>query len=156
MASWADLRAADPELAAIGAERLLGPGLVMVGTRRANGWARLSPVEPLEVDGVLYLGMIWQSYKALELLRDPKVSIQSVVTRADGIEGDVKLYGTAAHVADAPTRERYCEALFAHIGWRPEGDFHLFAVDICEVGFVVVEGSEHRALHWSEPSEDPA
>jgi len=93
MASWADLRAADPELAAIGAERLLGPGLVMVGTRRANGWARLSPVEPLEVDGVLYLGMIWQSYKALDLLRDPKVSIQSVVTRADGIEGDVKLYG---------------------------------------------------------------
>jgi len=53
----------------------------------------VEPRRALEVDGVLYLGMIWQSYKALDLLRDPKVSIQSVVTRADGIEGDVKLYG---------------------------------------------------------------
>jgi hypothetical protein len=31
---------------------------VLVGTLRANGWPRISPVEALIVDGGLYLGMM--------------------------------------------------------------------------------------------------
>jgi len=69
------------------------------------------------------------------------VSIQSVVTRADGIEGDVKLTGPR-RVADARPGSATASTLRPY-RLAPEGDFHLFAVDICEVGFVVVEGSEH-------------
>ncbi|HEY4948336.1 MAG TPA: pyridoxamine 5'-phosphate oxidase family protein, partial [Acidimicrobiales bacterium] len=100
---------------------------MLVGTLRANGWPRISPVEPLIVDGGLYLGMMWQSRKALDLLGDPRCVVHSTVTDRAGTEGDVKVYGRAVPVDDAGARERYCRALEARIGWRPEEDFHLFA-----------------------------
>jgi hypothetical protein len=40
------------------------------------------------------------------------------------------VYGRARFVDDGDERRRYCDALFAQIGWKPEGEFDLFAVDI--------------------------
>jgi hypothetical protein len=45
-------------------ERLLGPGVVLVGTIRRDGCPRISPVEPFVLDGDLWLSMLWQSHKA--------------------------------------------------------------------------------------------
>ncbi|MGP0107465.1 MAG: hypothetical protein ACLPR9_01110 [Acidimicrobiales bacterium] len=81
---------------------------------------------------------MWQSRKALDLLCDPRSVVHGTVTDRAGTQGDVKVYGRAVPVDDAGTRERYCRALEARIGWKPEGDFHLFAVDITEVGYFVV------------------
>ncbi len=148
MVSWAEFRAGDPEFAALAEERL--GGLVLVGTLRANGWPRISPVEPLVVDGRLYLGMMWQSRKALDLLRDPRCVVHSTVSDRAGTEGDVKVYGVARPVEAPDERERYCVALEEKIGWRPEGDeFHLFAVDVTEVGYFVIEGAGHRTRTWA-------
>ena len=36
----------------------------MLGTIRKDGFPRVSPVEFFIFSGELYLGMIWQSYKA--------------------------------------------------------------------------------------------
>ena len=49
------------------------------------------------------------------------------MTDKGGSEGDVKLYGHAVDVDDPAERERYGAALQARIGWRPEGDYHLFS-----------------------------
>ena len=68
MATWQEFREADRPFAELAEARIDGEGLVMVGTLRRNGWPRISPVEPLIVDGVLYLGMMWQSKKAADLL----------------------------------------------------------------------------------------
>ena len=70
--NWQEFAQQDPKLAALGQERLDKNGLVMVGTLRKNGWPRISPVEPLFFNDQLYLGMIWRSQKALDLLRDPR------------------------------------------------------------------------------------
>ncbi|HWF21632.1 MAG TPA: pyridoxamine 5'-phosphate oxidase family protein [Acidimicrobiales bacterium] len=151
MATWDEFRAADPAFAARCEERVDGVGLVLVGTLRRNGWPRISPVEPLITDGSLYLGMMWQSKKALDLLADPRCVVHSTVTDKGGTEGDVKIYGRAVDIVDPDERERYGVALYARIGWRPEGDFHLFAVDISEVGFFRVAGGEHEVRHWRAP-----
>ncbi|HMD46725.1 MAG TPA: pyridoxamine 5'-phosphate oxidase family protein [Acidimicrobiales bacterium] len=149
MASWDDFVGAAPELAALSAERLEGPGLCLVGTLRRNGWPRISPVEPLVAHGRLYLGMMWQSKKALDLLADPRCVVHRVVTDAAGTEGDVKLYGRAAAVTDPGERERYAVALEARIGWRPEGEeWHLFALDLTEVGYVAVVEGGRDVCHW--------
>ncbi len=148
MTSWATFAGEAPELAAIAERRLDADGLVLVGTLRSNGWPRISPVEPLLVNGQLMLGMMWQSRKAIDLERDPRCIVHSIVTDKAGTEGDVKVYGLAVSVDDAETRDRYGSALFERIGWRPEGEFHLFAVDITEVGyFCAVEGG-HDTRTW--------
>jgi hypothetical protein len=74
-----------------------------------------------------------------------------VVRDQAGTEGDVKVYGRALDIAAADQRERYCRALEARIGWRPDGDFHLFAVDITEVGYFVVAGEGHETRTWRAP-----
>jgi hypothetical protein len=125
---------------------------VAVGTLRRNGWPRISPVEPLIADGKLYLGMMWQSRKALDLLRDPRCVVHSIVQDNSGAGGDIKVYGRAVEVTPADERERYCRALEARIGWRPDGEFHLFAVDITEVGYFVVAGGGHQTKTWAAPS----
>lgn len=136
MVSWAGFQAKSPDLAAAGEERFERSGVILLGTIRADGRPRISPVEPVITDGELYLGMMWQSRKALDLLRDPRCLVHSTVSDREGKDGEFKLYGRARVVADADDRERYCQALFAKIDWRPEGDeWHLFAVDVDEVVF---------------------
>ena len=81
------------------------------------------------VDGELELGMIWQSKKALHLLRDARCQVHTVITDRNGTEGEFKLRGRARDLGLAE-RERYCVALHAKIGWRPKEPFHAFAIDV--------------------------
>jgi nitroimidazol reductase NimA-like FMN-containing flavoprotein (pyridoxamine 5'-phosphate oxidase superfamily) len=149
MVSWAEFADAQPELAQRGEELLEATGLCMLGTLRKNGFPRISPLEPLIHDGQLYLGMMWQSRKALDLLRDPRCVVHNAHADKTGEDGDFKLYGRARDVRDEDEREAYCEALKAKIGWRPENDeFHLFAVDITEVGWFQIVGEEQQTQAW--------
>ena len=84
---WSQFGSREPSLAAIGEERLESTGLVLLGTLRKNGWPRISPVEHLIFEGQLYLGMMWQSRKALDLLRDPRCSLHSTVSDATAARG---------------------------------------------------------------------
>lgn len=83
---WSDIENTQPRLAGPGRQRLLGPGVVLVAKIRRDGTARLSPVEPLVMDGDLWLSMMWRSTKARDLLRDPRILMHSVVTGRDGAE----------------------------------------------------------------------
>jgi hypothetical protein len=147
--NWAAFKAADPELAALGEERFERTGLILLGTLRKDGFPRISPVEPLIVDGQLYLGMMWQSRKAHDLLRDGRCVVHSTISDKDGSEGEFKAYGRAVDVRDLETRRRYCDALYEKIGWRPEEpEYHLFAIDIESVAFVEIRDEEQRVKTW--------
>ncbi|HJM75187.1 MAG TPA: pyridoxamine 5'-phosphate oxidase family protein [Dehalococcoidia bacterium] len=143
MTTWAEFVEATPELAACGAERFEGPSFIYLGSTLVDGWPRITPVELLISDGELYLGMMWQSMKALNLLRDPRSLLHSAITDRMGSEGEFKLRGRAVDVTDEDERKRYGVALEAKIGWRP-GDtpFHLFAVDIVDVAQITRDGPE--------------
>jgi Pyridoxamine 5'-phosphate oxidase len=130
MATWQQFRDEAPDMARAADERMAETGLVLVGTLRKDGWPRISPVEPVVMEGTLYLGMMYRSTKALDLRRDPRVLVHTVVSDKDGKEGEAKVYGWARSVDEPEERDRYGRALYAQIGWRPEGDFDLFAVDI--------------------------
>ncbi len=148
MTTWAEFEAADPDLARLGAERFDRFGLVLVGTVSRGGYPRISPVEPFIVQGQLYLGMMWQSRKALDLLRNPRVVVHSVVTNRDGTDGEFKLRGSAVPVEDPDKREVYAAVLFAKIGWRPDGPYHLFAVSIGSAAFITFEGDQMSMRRW--------
>lgn len=147
---WSELAGAQPRLAALGQQRLLGQGVVLVATIRSDGTPRVSPVEPFVLDGSLWLSMMWGSRKAADLLRDPRVLVHSVITSRDGGEGEFKIRGMARVEHDRDVQRRYASAVSAALGWNPEpGRFHLFAVGIEQVTFIRYDettGDQHVAM----------
>ena len=149
--TWQEFAEQDPELAALGQERLDRHGLVMLGTLRKNGWPRISPVEPLFFNGQLYLGMTWQSRKALDLLRDPRCTVHNAVSDRHGTEGDFKVYGRAIDVTDQGERERYLDVMSKKIDIPMEyQDFHCFAIDIDSAAANTIVGEEMQHHVWSD------
>ena len=144
--NWRAFEAASPELAAV-ASRLLGePRVVLVGTVRRDGTPRISPVEPFWLGGELYLGMMPGSMKALDLLRDPRCLVHNAVTDHAGREGE--LSGRAVVVDDAEAIEAYCAELEAAYGWRPDGPFPLFTVDIEDVACIARAVRRKSSAGW--------
>lgn len=123
---WHDFQEATPEIAIAGAQRFQRARLALIGTLRLDGWPRISPVEPVFISGELVLGMIWQSKKALDLLRDPRCALHSVVTDPDANEGEFKLRGRAMPAVE--------EHYFGHVRerWRiaSSAPLHVFCIDI--------------------------
>jgi Pyridoxamine 5'-phosphate oxidase len=153
---WSDVARRQPGLAALAERRLIDPGVVLVATIRRDGTPRLSPVEPLVMDGRLWLSMMWGSRKAADLDRDPRVLVHSVITSRDGGEGELKVRGSARGCTDPQVQGRYIEAVARTLGWRPEaGRFHLFSLDIRHVTFIRYDdatGDQHVAL-WPPARE---
>jgi hypothetical protein len=133
---WGEFAAAAPELAELGERRFRSRELCLVGTLRRNGWPRISPVEPEFVGDELMLGMMWQSPKARDLARDPRIVVHSTLNDRHDLSGDFKLYGQAVSVDDDPRRAAYSSAVRARIDWEPVGPYHVFAVEIESAGFV--------------------
>jgi Pyridoxamine 5'-phosphate oxidase len=154
--NWSDLERLQPRLAELGSHRLLGPGVVLVGTVRADGTARISPVEPYLLDGVLWLSMLWNSKKARDLIRDPRILVHSVVTGRDGGDGEFKVRGRARQETEPRVLLRYANAVSSALGWYPEpGRFHLFAVAIDQVTFIRYdsESGDQYVATWPPPAE---
>ncbi len=88
---WDEFIKACPELGQLARERFMRDELVLLGTIRADGRPRISPCEPDMVEGRLLLGMMWQSPKAKDLLRDARLTVHSVPSDRMNAAGDVKL-----------------------------------------------------------------
>ncbi len=134
--NWDEFAAAAPELAAMGRERLERTEVALLGTTRVDGSARISPLEFLFLDGEMYVGMMWQSKKALDLIRDPRCLIHSTVSNKDGKEGEFKLRGRMIDVQDPSIRERIGQESLRATGWRPPEPYHQFVIDIEGASFV--------------------
>jgi hypothetical protein len=137
---WAEFATLEPRLAELGRQKLAAPGVVLVGTTRADGTPRISSVEPLFWQGDLWLSMLWRSRKVADLLRDPRLLVHSIVTSRDGAAGEYKVRGLAVAEHDEKTQARYAAAMIEHAGWEPvPGVFHLFWVDVAEATFIRYE-----------------
>ena len=153
--NWAAFAEAAPELAELGRERLEARHLCLIGTLRRGGSPRISPVEPYLTAGELMIGMMPGSRKALDLLRDPRIVVHSVVTDWSGHEGDFKLYGTAIEVRDREIRLALYRAADAAHGWKPDPDQpedpdnHIFALDIGSAAFVRFDKETWETWRWN-------
>jgi hypothetical protein len=131
---WVEFERRQPQLAARATAQLIEPGVLLVGTTRVDGTPRISPVEPLLMDGDLWLSMLWGSRKAQDLLRDDRVLVHNIVTSRDGRDGEVIVRGRARAVDDEVEHDRYAQVAGRTLGWQPEpGRFHLFVIDIDSV-----------------------
>ena len=135
--NWSEMERRQPRLAELGRQRLIEPGVLLVGTIRRDGTPRISPVEPWLMDGELWLSMMWQSAKAVDLLRDPRVLVHNAVSSRNGEDGEFKLRGTVRAEASLAVQRRYAEQVANALGWDPvPGMFHLFAAGFDQVSYL--------------------
>ena len=145
---WNEFAGACPEIADRAAERFRRQELCMLGTLRSDGSPRVSPCELDFAGGQLILGMMWQSRKALDLLRDPRCVLHTCTTDRMGTEGDAKIYARAVDIHDALLRQSYRETVKARIDWAPdEPNFHAFSVDVVSAGFITF-AEPKTAIAW--------
>jgi hypothetical protein len=132
---WAEIAAHEPALGAAAHDRLIKPGVLLIGTTRRDGSARISGVEPLIMDGELWLSMMPGSAKVADLDRDPRIQLHSIISGPEAAI-EIKLRGTARREPDRGVQERYARTVADELPWEPVvGDFALFAVDIAEVTY---------------------
>jgi hypothetical protein len=130
MASWSELEAAAPALAATVRERLDAHVHKTLATLRADGSPRISGTETQIADGELWIGSMWQARKALDLQRDPRFALHSGSDDPPDWTGDAKLAGLAEEITD---RER---VLALNGEAANDGESHLFRLDLREVSTV--------------------
>jgi Pyridoxamine 5'-phosphate oxidase len=106
---WSEIAPREPALAAVAHDRLIAPGVLLVGTIRRDGSPRISGVEPLVMDGRLWLSMMQASTKAHDLHRDPRILLHSIVTGPEGTP-EVKIRGSVREETGRQVQERYAAA----------------------------------------------
>jgi hypothetical protein len=145
---WDEFEWACPEIATVARERFTLDQLVLVGSIRADGTPRISPIEPDFAAGRLFISMMWQSRKALDVMRDPRVAVHSLPSDSANSEGDVKLYGSVVDERDPIVREAFREAIKARIDWAPEEpNYHCLSLDVGKAAFVRF-GEDALTLAW--------
>ena len=92
---------------------------------------------------------MWQSRKAIDLLRDPRLVLHNAISTNRGDEIEISLRGHTIEVRDEEVRRRYVASLPE---WRGR-DFHLFAVDIERVGLIRYERGEQHVKVWPRGAE---
>jgi hypothetical protein len=152
---WSEFDGAAPELARRMRERFDATGVVFVATLRRDGSPRISPVEFKFWEGDLTLGMMWQSKKALDLLRDPRCEVHATVRDKDEAV-QYKLHGRAIPMREEAAHRNTLEIL-EQTGWNPE-PYHLFALDIESATHIRFEGEEGKQVteHWVASGEQVA
>jgi hypothetical protein len=143
--TWAELEQAAPELASAARRRLESTRIALLGTIRADGSPRISPVEPYFTSDELLFGAMARSGKARDLVRDPRCVLHSAISEPDAGETEFKLYGTASETADRDAR--------ADAWWHshPPDAARVFAVDIERAVSVewALERGEMTVTRWS-------
>lgn len=149
MVHWADFEAAAPEPSARIRELIERFRFVLVGTIRRDGTPRISPVEARIVGGYLMLVMITDTLKARDLLRDPRILLNSPITHPDDPNFEFKVRGRVIEVQDRALQMATADAIEAASGWRPPLNWHFFSIDIEDAAFITWEAGVMRMTHWT-------
>ncbi|MYT31031.1 pyridoxamine 5'-phosphate oxidase family protein [Streptomyces sp. SID8354] len=127
-AGWAAVEAAVPEFAAAVRARFGAYRHHVLATLRKDGAPRLSGLEADFRYGELWLGVMIDSRKALDLRRDPRFALHANPGGGtDLADSDVRVAGRAVEVTDPGPKARYAAAV------KPPEPFHLYRALLTEV-----------------------
>jgi len=154
VASWAEVEAAAPELAERVKERFQSTGLALLASLRKDGSPRIGGIEPLFALDELWLGMMLDSRKALDLRRDPRLALHNATEDKEVTNGDARISGRAIELTDEESLERFSRAFQAETGYAPPPPYHLFKVDVIELMFLK-PGGDHLVIESWRDGEQP-
>src|SRR5881396_1636828 len=130
MTTWQNAHDAAPALATVVQERFESTGLGFLATLRPDGSPRIAGIEPSFWNGEVWLGMMWESKKALDLRRDPRFALHAASVDKQVEAGDARISGRAVEVDDAATKHAVSQRFAEQTDFDPEtsGPYHLFKV----------------------------
>ena len=144
MASWAEIEAEAPDLAALALKLFDAHKHKTIATLRRDGSPRISAIETRLVGGQFYFGSMPQAVKALDLQRDPRFALHSGSCDPSAWEGDAKIAGVVVEIGPG---EEHTAVLGKHFS-----DAHLFRADITELSVVRVgEPRDHLVIESWHP-----
>lgn len=147
-ADWAAFTTAEPDFAKRVEERFGAFTHHTLATLRKDGSPRTSGLEVRFLNGELWLGMMPDSLKALDLLRDARFALQANPGEGQSLGGgDVRISGRAIEVVDAGTKAGYGEEV------EPPEPFHLFRTELTEVVRTYVEDDKYLVVQVWKPGE---
>ncbi|MFG2128164.1 pyridoxamine 5'-phosphate oxidase family protein [Streptomyces sp. NPDC048751] len=146
--NWATFVTAEPDLAALVEERFGAFTHHVLATLRRDGSPRTSGLEVRFLHGELWLGMMPDSLKALDLRRDPRFALQANPGEGTGMGGgDVRISGRAIEVEDPAVKSGYVKEV------EPPEPFHLFRTELTEVVRTYVEDDTYLVAQVWKPGE---
>ncbi|WLW52805.1 pyridoxamine 5'-phosphate oxidase family protein [Streptomyces sp. YU58] len=146
--NWADFSAAEPDLARTVEERFGAFTHHTLATLRKDGSPRTTGLEVRFLNGELWLGMMPDSLKALDLRRDPRFALQANPGEGQTMGGgDVRISGRAIEVDDPEAKAGYTEEV------EPPEQFHLFRTELTEVVQTYVEDDKYLVVQVWKPGE---
>jgi hypothetical protein len=152
MVTLAGLESAAPSIATFVAERIDAAGLCFLGTTRADGWPRVSPLEVFVHAGRIYMGSMPNAVKAHDLQRDGRCCVITPLADRDDHGGEAKLFCRAREVVDAAEWEAVRASFKDRSGYDmgEMGGAHLFTFDIEGAAWQRVEGGDtFRTTSWT-------
>lgn len=150
--TFAQLQEIAPDIARPILDRFDASGLAMLGTVRRDGSPRVSPIEVSVHDGHLYIGMMPGSRKALDVGRDPRISLVTAIADRNDLGGEGKLFGRAEPVTDQARAGAVLEAHAEAAGFDPDAvrGSPLFEVVLRGAAWQYVEGDAFVTRSWTE------
>ncbi|MER6243227.1 pyridoxamine 5'-phosphate oxidase family protein [Streptomyces griseorubiginosus] len=146
--NWADFSSAEPGLARTVEQRFGAFTHHTLATLRKDGSPRTTGLEVRFLNGELWLGMMPDSLKARDLLRDPRFALQANPGEGQTLGGgDVRISGLAREVADSAVKAAYSEEV------EPPEPFHLFRTELTEVVRTYVEDDTYLVVQVWKPGE---
>jgi Pyridoxamine 5'-phosphate oxidase len=100
MASWSEVEAQAPELAARARGIFDAFTHKTIATLRRDGAPRISGTEVEFEQGELWIGSMWRAVKALDLQRDPRFALHSGSADPPDWTADAKVAGRAEEVTE--------------------------------------------------------
>jgi Pyridoxamine 5'-phosphate oxidase len=144
---WSDFERAAPALAGAARARLEATRIALLGTIRADGSPRISPIEPFFAGEHLLLGAMARSSKARDLARDPRCVLHSAISDPDAGETEFKLYAKVTEVEQSVRELRPDAWWLSH-----DADVaHVYTVQVEEAASVVwaLQRGELTLTRWS-------
>lgn len=146
--SWSELREANAELAAFGAERFRSE-VAYLATVRKDGGPRVHPVTPIVGQGQLFLFMEPTSPKGDDLRRDGRYALHSAVSDPGGSSGEFLITGRAVFVEQPDTRSLAAELA----PYDPADRYVLFELSVeTALGTIYDENGEPQRRRWKRPA----
>ncbi|MEV0490405.1 pyridoxamine 5'-phosphate oxidase family protein [Streptomyces atratus] len=141
--SWAAFRAAEPDFADSVQARFGQHKHHILATLRKDGSPRVTGLEVNFRFGELWLGMMPNSRKALDLRRDPRFAMHANPGPDDTMEyADVRVSGHAVEETDPDVLARFIGEV------KPPEPFHLFRTELTEVVSTGVENEDLVVRTW--------
>jgi hypothetical protein len=146
--NWAAFTSAEPDLAKTVEERFGAFTHHVLATLRKDGSPRTTGLEVRFLHGELWLGMMPDSLKALDLRRDPRFALQANPGEGQTMGGgDVRISGRAIEVEDGDAKGAYVTEV------EPPELFHLFRTELTEVVRISVEDEKYLVVQVWKPGQ---